>query len=552
MKKMFALLAVAVLMAFAAPALAANPFADVPMNHWAYDAVAQLASSGCLVGYPDGSYKGPQPATRYEVAAIVARCLAKVDMEKASKQDLELLKKLVVEFKSELDALGVKVDKLDSRVALLEERIGGWKFSGNFRFTAKWADDDNPYGIDGDTNWQVDRFRWNITKYVDDKVTVYARYQGGDSGSDLMYAYAAIKFPWDVTMKVGRFPLDWEDAFYATDFAGYMMNDAFVTDFDPLDAAVAFKKDFEQGSFELFVAHDESAGFGEINLGSNSEPWFLPPPWWTYMGDIYGPDDYFMFESDRYIYGARLAFDFNEMFSLALNYVKYDYNGDATAADYYFDGTWTPAGGPGDHEAFPLHPWPNWDVHTYTFAADQATMWADVIVNFNENIALKGQYFQQDNDPMWQLASYFEDDPAAWKAILTFSQDLLGFTDLWLEYAQIDAGFVFSGVTPYAWTNADFFVDDFGRTAGDTTVMNVVAKQKWNDQWWTYVRWASFEIDQDVRGYGDWDYQNWTASIRYNYTPNMWFELGFDKYDGDLSDVFENDSMVWFRTVVNF
>ena len=44
-------------------------------------------------------------------------------MEMASKHDLEMLKKLVVEFKSELDALGVKVDKLDTRVALLEEKI---------------------------------------------------------------------------------------------------------------------------------------------------------------------------------------------------------------------------------------------------------------------------------------------------------------------------------------------------------------------------------------------------------------------------------------------
>ena len=43
-------------------------------------------------------------------------------MEMASKQDLEMLKKLVVELKSELDALSVKVDKLDVRVALLEEK----------------------------------------------------------------------------------------------------------------------------------------------------------------------------------------------------------------------------------------------------------------------------------------------------------------------------------------------------------------------------------------------------------------------------------------------
>ena len=118
MKKLFALLAIAALVAFAAPAFAANPFADVPMNHWAYDAVGQLAASGIVTGYPDGAFKGGQAATRYEVASVVARALANVDMNKASKQDLEMLKKLVVEFKSELDALGVKVDKLDARVAL--------------------------------------------------------------------------------------------------------------------------------------------------------------------------------------------------------------------------------------------------------------------------------------------------------------------------------------------------------------------------------------------------------------------------------------------------
>jgi len=323
MKKLFALLAIAALVAFAAPAFAANPFADVPMNHWAYDAVAQLAANGIVVGYPDGAYKGPQAATRYELAAVVARALANVDMNKASKQDLEMLKKLVVEFKSELDALGVKVDKLDARVALLEERIGGWKFSGNFRFTAKWNDEeDNFYGVDQESNWSVDRFRWNIVKYVDDKVTLNVRLQGG-GGSDLQVAraYAAIQFPWDITAQVGRFPLDWEGEFYATDFAGYMMNDAYVTDYDPLATAVWFQKPFSMGSFEMFVAHSE--------------------------------DDTF---SDYYQYGARLAFDMNENLGMAVNYVKYDFQE----------------------------------------VDDFSTLWGDLIVNFNENIAFKGQYFVQD------------------------------------------------------------------------------------------------------------------------------------------------------------
>nr|HPJ25955.1 S-layer homology domain-containing protein [Synergistaceae bacterium]HPQ37648.1 S-layer homology domain-containing protein [Synergistaceae bacterium] len=126
MKKILALVAVAALVAFAAPALAANPFMDVPMNHWAYDAISQLAASGVINGYPDATFKGNQPMTRYEMATIVARALAVVDMTKASKQDVEMLKRLVVEFKDELDALGVKVENIDERLAVMEERLGGW------------------------------------------------------------------------------------------------------------------------------------------------------------------------------------------------------------------------------------------------------------------------------------------------------------------------------------------------------------------------------------------------------------------------------------------
>ena len=143
MKKFMAVLAMVAVVAFAAPALAAtNPFMDVPQGHWSYDAVGLLASRGIVSGYPDGAFKGAQPATRYEMASVVARALVTVDAEKASKQDLELLKKLVMEFKDELDALGVKVDSLDKRVAVLEDGIGGWKVRGTFWFDANFAGGD--------------------------------------------------------------------------------------------------------------------------------------------------------------------------------------------------------------------------------------------------------------------------------------------------------------------------------------------------------------------------------------------------------------------------
>ncbi|MBQ9595236.1 MAG: S-layer homology domain-containing protein, partial [Synergistaceae bacterium] len=64
MRKIALLLAIVSVAVLAAPALSAtNPFMDVPMNHWAYDAIGQLAAHGILSGYPDGTYKGKQATT---------------------------------------------------------------------------------------------------------------------------------------------------------------------------------------------------------------------------------------------------------------------------------------------------------------------------------------------------------------------------------------------------------------------------------------------------------------------------------------------------------
>lgn len=50
-------------------------FPDTPENHWAYDYVATLAGNGLLEGYPDGTFKGDRPVTRYEMAAALYRAM---------------------------------------------------------------------------------------------------------------------------------------------------------------------------------------------------------------------------------------------------------------------------------------------------------------------------------------------------------------------------------------------------------------------------------------------------------------------------------------------
>ena len=308
MKKLLALVAVFALVAFAAPAFAANPFVDVPMNHWAYDAISQLAAKGIIQGYPDGTYRGNHPMTRYEMSMLVARALATVDMEKASKEDVEMLKKLVVEFKDELEALGVRVDALDERVAVLEENLGGWKFWGELRFDARWADEgdgayansdsQSGYKHNGETEFDLNRYRLWMSKQIDDKTTVTMRIGGSDVSWQRYYA--TIQLPWDSYLMVGQWNYNWEDE------AGlYIDEDAWFT--DQTLKGFYWRKNLEKGDITLFAAHSED----------NKEDVA-----YTKLGDMYN-------------YGARFNFQFNDKFRIALSGLYYDYDNDGTAKMTY-------------------------------------------------------------------------------------------------------------------------------------------------------------------------------------------------------------------------
>ncbi len=99
------LVALALALGISATAAAANPFSDVPAGHWAYDSVARLAAAGVVDGYGDGTFGGEKLMTRYEMAQIVAKAMAK-----GANVD-----KLAAEFADELDALGVRVSNLEKK-----------------------------------------------------------------------------------------------------------------------------------------------------------------------------------------------------------------------------------------------------------------------------------------------------------------------------------------------------------------------------------------------------------------------------------------------------
>lgn len=92
---------------------AANPFTDVSADDWAYQAVASLSDEGVIDGYPDGTFRGDKHVSRYEIAQIVARLMAKEDTLNASQK--ETLAKLSSQYANELKDLGVRIAELEKK-----------------------------------------------------------------------------------------------------------------------------------------------------------------------------------------------------------------------------------------------------------------------------------------------------------------------------------------------------------------------------------------------------------------------------------------------------
>lgn len=105
----------ALLMGGVVTASAANPFSDVQPTDWAYQAVEKLSAEGVVEGYPDGSFKGEKPITRYEMSQIVAKLMAREGSLTANQK--ASVEKLSGEYAGELKNLGVRVSELEKKVS---------------------------------------------------------------------------------------------------------------------------------------------------------------------------------------------------------------------------------------------------------------------------------------------------------------------------------------------------------------------------------------------------------------------------------------------------
>ena len=196
MKKILALAAVAALTA-GVSAYAANPFSDVTADDWAYQAVSDLSAQGVVEGYPDGTFKGERNMTRYELAQIVARLMAKEDQLNAQQQ--ATLDKLAGEYADELANLGV-------RVSNLEKKVGNLYWSGDARM--RYQDKGNNADA-----WNG-RIRLNVKGQVNESTYVQGRFLNemdfkgnGDSTTSMDQLYVNHNFSKEVAVRLGRQPI---------------------------------------------------------------------------------------------------------------------------------------------------------------------------------------------------------------------------------------------------------------------------------------------------------------------------------------------------------
>ena len=242
MKKILALAAVAALTA-GVSAYAANPFSDVTADDWAYQAVSDLSAQGVVEGYPDGTFKGERNMTRYELAQIVARLMAKEDQLNAEQQ--ATLDKLAGEYADELANLGVRVSNLEKKVGNLY-----WSGDARMRYTAS-SSDKVADKYDG-------RIRLNVKGQVNDATYVQGQFVNNmnfkdeaSSNTTMAQIYVNHNFNKNVAVRLGRQPIAFGNQ------GGWLYNG--------LEGYDGAQVSYNNGKLSL------TTGFGQLNASDMAE-----------------------------------------------------------------------------------------------------------------------------------------------------------------------------------------------------------------------------------------------------------------------------------------
>ncbi|WP_288795391.1 S-layer homology domain-containing protein [uncultured Megamonas sp.] len=356
---------------------AANPFSDVPADSWAYDAVSTLAADGVIDGYPDGTYQGQNTMTRYEMAQIVARAMAKTDLEKADKA---LVDKLAAEFAEELDNLGV-------RVADLEKKSDNVKWGGELRYRYYDANHDAgedttynrvmfrlaPKAYIGNSGWTANaRINYSLDMGSDSNAIIDP--SDNDASVDLAYVEGPL---FGATVQAGKLPV-----FTAT---GLVFDDK-IAGVQATFGSDVFKTTLAGGRFTN-NPEDAYAVDAKYHISNNDV-----------TTDFYG-----------------IQFDYTPNEKLALNAGYNALTGLDEARKYFVDGDWDKT-----------HQSAGYDYATYGDDNDAQIWYVGGKYAFNNSIALNAEYAQNTSA---------EKDDDAWIATLNYKGADVADAGSWGMYA---------------------------------------------------------------------------------------------------------------------
>ncbi len=258
----------AMVLTLGSSAYAVNPFSDVSSSDWAYRAVSDLSDRGMIEGYPDGTFRGRQAITRYELAQIVARLMAKADQMSA--EDRKTVDRLSAEYASELETLGVRVSDLEKKIGNIE-----WSGDARLRYWGLSASHGAKEGYEGRMRINA-KATINDTTYVNAKIAAYNFFKGNEGVSDDMVImermYACHKIG-KVQVTLGRM-----DLYLDQNFGGWFYSNAF--DGIGLNIPIGKNAELDLGygrmadvykSFDVHVRNRSKVGGGMWNLHYDSD-----------------------------------------------------------------------------------------------------------------------------------------------------------------------------------------------------------------------------------------------------------------------------------------
>ena len=469
--------------------------ANIPANHWANNAIQQLASKG-IIKDTLNNFRGSENTTRYEFAAMLARVLDNIDLEHADEKDTAAIKKLVAEFQNELEVLGARIKKFTDK----KNNLDGWKIHGQMRFdiTGRKADKDG----DPNGDFSFDRARLFFQRDFLNGIKFTAMLNNDGENLTFERFYASIPIFSDTNLIAGRFKWDFEEAYhigeyYLHEIGGFSGLKGILT--DRIINGIGIERNFTNSFLRAYVTRTD----------------FIYSDWELAA----------MFRLD---FNERITFHLGSQIFLGEDTTEITF-GSSSIRGKKFNNLWTAFAGLKFNFGN--------DIYLSGIYYYQKLDWRNIIpVKLNSTQSL------------WSWAPLDDDDFVHWALILEIPQKILHVADLWLEYGHFDMGFMIpnqvnGGGAVFANSSA---MPSNMEWPLDYLRVALSGEFRKNFGWHIFYYFYNFDADGFNKTYEA------GLGLMYRLNDSVAFGINYIHADNGIIDSGKKDDVIRFRTDVTF